>query len=139
MTKSKDKIKSQIFGTGYGDSHVWMRGHTNKYLLRQVLPYRDKCIHYKCRNCGVTFSYYYNVEPNISQAIKNSGIPDKCEKTKTNIEIQFWACRKCKKRLEIIPKGFAVEDIFSSPPSLMYCKNKKCKLFGFVVVAGIEK
>lgn len=44
-------------------------------------------------------------------------------------------CRECKEKLINIPQGF---DAFSFLNSIqqMYCENKKCKEYGYVVVVG---
>lgn len=59
---------SAIYGTGYGSSHDWKRGHTNQWILGQVFSYED----------GAGFSHQYDVIPDIFEAIKLSGVPDKC-------------------------------------------------------------
>ena len=60
---------SDIYGEGYGASHEWVRGYQ---------PHGDRSTPYKCKKCGVEFRHWYNVVPNIHEAIREAGIPDKC-------------------------------------------------------------
>lgn len=72
--------RSHIFGTGYGSDHNWMRTYTRQ------LPYNcrssdNKCSTYQCSICGVTFKHFYDVTPDIFDAIKQSVNPvikEKC-------------------------------------------------------------
>lgn len=61
---------SEINGRGHGDSHEWVMGYQYQ---------GDRSTPYKCKNCHIEFRHWYNMTPNIWEAIKNCGIPDKCQ------------------------------------------------------------
>ena len=68
--------KSDIGGTGYGDSHSWIRGGT-----KQVgSDWMNKGTFYACK-CGAMFNHAYDITPNIFEAIKQSGVINKCPNT----------------------------------------------------------
>lgn len=69
----KEIKKSQISGEGYGSSHTWIRGGTNY----NPSGWSDKYTQYGCE-CGACFTHYYDVTPDIFQAIEQVGISDKC-------------------------------------------------------------
>ena len=79
MTK---KNKSQIGGSGYGDSHIWIRGDTSQGGLGHTLSSSDKATHYHCEACGAGFIHRYDLISDIFVAIKNSGVEHKCPKLK---------------------------------------------------------
>lgn len=60
---------------------------------------------------------------------------------KTNTK-EFFACRKCAKRMEtIVVSGAGGLEFFggSSKQTLFYCDNKECEKFGDLTVVGIKK
>lgn len=77
MEEKNNISKSHISGTGYGSSHIWKRLETRK------LPYYAsnslKNTIYKCKVCGTPFIHYYDTIADIFEALKKSGVPDKCE------------------------------------------------------------
>ena len=83
MTNNKEQLReektSQIGGSGYGDSHFWIRGSTNQGGFGQDLSSFDKATHYNCETCGAGFTHRYDVVPDIFTAIENSGVPSECE------------------------------------------------------------
>ncbi len=64
---------SDISGKGYGDSHNWIRGGTNQVGSNWM----KKATYYVCP-CGVIFSHAYDIIPDIFEAMKQAGIPEKC-------------------------------------------------------------
>ena len=67
--------KSHIQGTGWGSDHVWIRGHTGF----------DKCTAYECAECGVEFYHHYEQIPDIFKAMQESGVPEKCSRSKVGV------------------------------------------------------
>ncbi len=74
--KKEEKEKdSDIYGDGYGDSHIWKKGQTRN--LGSV--YNSlRGTHYKCEKCNVRFFHKYNIIRNPFRAIELSGIDNKC-------------------------------------------------------------
>jgi hypothetical protein len=58
----------------------------NVYNLQwssQGLPYNSARSDFVCKNCGIKFSHYYHLTPNIYEAMKEVGIDiDGCKETK---------------------------------------------------------
>ena len=74
--------KSHINGSGYGDSHTWIRRMTNQGgsgIFGGGLSSFDKATGYYCNKCRAGFSHQYDITPKIFEAIEQSGVPDKCE------------------------------------------------------------
>lgn len=46
-------------------------------------------------------------------------------------------CRKCKKKLKETPQGFDAFSFLTANP--VWCENKKCEDFGYVVMVGIPE
>lgn len=65
---------SEIIGSGHGDSHNW----ENKGTDSMPMPY-DRSSLWVCRDCNAMFRHYYNVIPDINEAIKQSGVQDECK------------------------------------------------------------
>ena len=75
---------SVIRGHGYGDSHNW----EEPYELNPLYPIGENGrmmrpvggpTGYRCIECGVVFRHYYHDIVDIFDAIKASGISDKCQ------------------------------------------------------------
>ena len=74
-----------IRGSGYGDSHAWSQpSDINPFY---PIGFGGAMIHpiggptgYRCLKCGIEFLHHYHDEPDIFEAIKQAGIPDKCVK-----------------------------------------------------------
>lgn len=62
-------IMSHIQGTGYGSSHDWI-GITPQNNSKQTF--------YECKNCKERFIHFYDIIPNIFEAIKENDIRDIC-------------------------------------------------------------
>lgn len=65
--------KSDISGSGYGDSHQWIRGGTNQVGA----DWMSKASYYGCP-CGATFSHAYDIIPDIFEAMRQAGVPEEC-------------------------------------------------------------
>jgi hypothetical protein len=59
---------SAIVGTGHGASHNWARGYTS--------PMQNTA--YRCRDCGAGFVHWYEVTPDIFDAMRLAGVADRC-------------------------------------------------------------
>jgi hypothetical protein len=64
------KRKSHIQGEGWGSDHTWVHGPTGS----------DKCTPYTCADCGAKFLHFYDKIPDIFEAMKKSGVPEKCSR-----------------------------------------------------------
>lgn len=45
-------------------------------------------------------------------------------------------CRNCKQKLKDVPQGF---DAPMFTPTQLYCENRECDEFGYVVIVGIPE
>lgn len=89
---------SDIWGVGYGDSHLWKRGET-----RQLGSVQDELrgTRFTCERCKVSFFFHYNLFPNAQMAIEAAGVDDKCTDTPNLV-------RPMRKRLEQLQKELAI-------------------------------
>ena len=72
---------SDIRGIGYGDWHAWDNVDTAR--VGSAAP-EYKWTRYDCRVCGASFKHYYDMQPNIFDAMKAVPVPDQCHpKTKS--------------------------------------------------------
>jgi hypothetical protein len=67
------KIKSEIYGNGYGSKHCWVRGYTPQ----GVDSIYEKYTQYSCK-CGESFCHYYDLVPNIFETMKTAGVKEDC-------------------------------------------------------------
>lgn len=67
---------SDVHGQGWGDDHLWHYEST---------PSNTSV--YKCARCFWPFAHAYNHAPNIFEAMRASGVPNKCERR------QMWPIR----------------------------------------------
>lgn len=67
---------SDILGDGFGSDHQWHYEGTP-----------SNASYYKCARCFWNFAHAYHHEPNIFEAMRNSGVPDKCARE------QLWPVR----------------------------------------------
>lgn len=76
-----DRAVSQVWGDGYGDSHIWIRGETlGRNAAGEVPDLVERNTAYHCSVCGAYFKHYYCVTPDIFKAIKQAGIASQCTK-----------------------------------------------------------
>ena len=75
-----EQIMSAISGNGYGSSHNWARGHTTQSNVE--VNHGDNATYFECEDCGEYFRHYYHSTPDIFEAIRNAGVPDKCSAAK---------------------------------------------------------
>jgi len=73
MKDGETKMKSHIYGEGYGSSHQWIRGGTNQVGS----DWMNKASYYGCP-CGATFSHPYDIIPDIFEAMRIEGVVDIC-------------------------------------------------------------
>ena len=86
--------RSDINGSGWGSSHRWERKGTalcpcvmatgRDYDGLHLSP-GDKSSRYKCRLCGEWFNHHYDLVSNIFDAMKESGVTEKCPSRSTPI------------------------------------------------------
>ena len=73
---------SIIRGQGYGDSHNWEEGNNPLYPIGEngkwIRPVGGPT-EYRCLECGAVFQHFYHDTVDIFEAIKDSGIPDRCQ------------------------------------------------------------
>lgn len=69
--------KSDITGFGYGSEHNWEDLGKQCYY---AVPDEQKHTFYKCRDCGEIFRHYYEVQPEIFEALKNAKVNEVCNK-----------------------------------------------------------
>lgn len=67
--------KSEIDGTGYGDSHLWKKieiyyGYSGSFS--------EMFTEFECIKCKINFLHYYNRHPDIFFAMEIHKIPNKC-------------------------------------------------------------
>ena len=67
---------SDIYGTGWGDDHDWVRGGTNQVGN----AYLFKASYYKCANCQQSFAHSYDVYPDIFKQMQVLGVTEHCPK-----------------------------------------------------------
>lgn len=89
---------SDIWGAGFGDSHLWKRGET-----RQLGSVQNELrgTRFTCERCKVSFFFHYNMFPSAQAAIKAAGVDDQCS-DKPNL------VRPLEKRLEQLQKELAI-------------------------------
>lgn len=68
--------QSDINGIGWGSDHLWHYETTPSNVS-----------YYKCARCFWNFAHAYNHTPNIFDAMKKDGVPDKCARQ------QLWPIR----------------------------------------------
>lgn len=75
-------MTSDIIGTGYGDCHTWKKIGTAQFNYSNYYPEPyEKFTKYRCLNCNVYFSHYYDLERNIFKAMERSSkVPNFCSK-----------------------------------------------------------
>ena len=76
----KASPNTDIYGSGYGYAHHWKQVGSRMYFGLDGLesPQIGGPTYYKCQQCGISFDHHYHDEPDIFEAIKQAGIPDKC-------------------------------------------------------------
>lgn len=67
--------KSEIFGTGHGSEHQWLRVHTPQV---GGAPARERRTYYVCRRCGARFAHFYACVSDIFEAMRTAGVQDSC-------------------------------------------------------------
>jgi len=70
-------MKSDIYGKGYGDSHIWKRGKTFQADYAE-----DKGTIYTCM-CGANFVHRYDMISNIFNAMEQLMVRKECGLPKT--------------------------------------------------------
>jgi hypothetical protein len=60
---------------GVSTPHFFIRGHTPQV---GSAPPDQRWTEYKCQRCQTKFRHYYNMTPNISEAMRKEGVPKKC-------------------------------------------------------------
>jgi hypothetical protein len=68
--------ESAINGEGWASDHLWHYEGTP-----------SNASVYKCARCFWTFAHYYNSTPDIFEALRVAGVPDKCARQ------QLWPIR----------------------------------------------
>ena len=58
----------------YDTKHKWERTGESVQWGPLGLPYESAGTPYHCAHCGVKFTHYYHLEPNIYKAIAEAGI-----------------------------------------------------------------
>lgn len=66
---------SDIFGEGYGSKHTWKRISTAQV---GSAPNNQRFTSYKCKVCSQTFKHYYNLIPDIFEAMELEAVTDSC-------------------------------------------------------------
>lgn len=67
--------RSAVCGNGHGSSHAWVRGATAQVGAAAAAR---KSTAYRCSACGAQFVHYYDLVPNIFDAIERAGVADQC-------------------------------------------------------------
>jgi hypothetical protein len=70
--------RTRILGKGYGSSHRWSKGSTLWSSTTQPLMPHQKHTHYQCVECDAHFLHFYDITPDIFDAIEQAGISDQC-------------------------------------------------------------
>lgn len=81
-------IKSDILGNGYGSNHIW-RQLQNTPLINNNSKLAITLYHnyYYCVVCQVRFIHYYDVYPDIFNAMKMNNVIEHCKsKIVTNVK-----------------------------------------------------
>ncbi len=73
---------SDIYGTGFGSNHEWVRGKTEPVNSIFGSSSATKSTFYSCKNCHIGFRHNYDDIPDIFLAMERAGVPEKCNQEK---------------------------------------------------------
>ena len=73
--------KSEIYGSGYGDKHIWRRGDTEQVNGFFGYTGGTKSTYYQCSECGEGFRHNYDNfgETDIFEAMKFRNVSEECK------------------------------------------------------------
>jgi len=74
-SKNTDLRRSAICGEGYGNCHLWVRGRTAQ--VGSGYP-QEKRTQYTCANCDAGFYHYYDLVPDIFEAMEKAEVKNSC-------------------------------------------------------------
>ena len=66
---------SHLWGSGWGDCHMWVRGHT---VQGGSIPLETRQTSFHCSKCDIKFIHKYCIIPDIFEAMRKTGVPNSC-------------------------------------------------------------